>query len=140
MALASVQGSSAEAAAYTADGNLLDIYWQVAETTHPTAKLHYARLAAFLAFVGVLTAALAVMISLPEAEGGPIILQSCMALGAMGLLVSVAFSAHEVRARRASGPQPDSDAAEYTTSGIYHASAGFFAFVVVISAALLLVR
>jgi hypothetical protein len=140
MALASVQGSSVEAAAYTADGYLLDIYRQVAETTHPTTTPHYARLAAFLAFVAVVTAALAVLISLPEDGGGPIILQSCIALGAMGVLVSVAFSAHEVRAGRASGLQAGPDRAMYTTSGIYHASAGFFAFVVMISAALLLVR
>jgi hypothetical protein len=140
MALASVQASSVEAAASTADGYLLEIYRQIAETTHPTATPHYARLAAFLAFVGLVTAALAVMISLPEDGGGPVIPQWCIALGAIGLLVSVAFSAQEVRARRESGLQDDPDAAVYTTSGIYHASAGFFAFVLVISAALLLIR
>ena len=139
MALASVQGS-AEASAYAADGYLLEIYQQVAETTRPVATPRYARLAAFLAFVGLVTAALAVMISLPEDSSGPLIPQLCMALGAIGLVVSVAFSAQEVRARHAFGLQTDPDAAVYTTSSIYHASAGFFALIVLISAALLFVR
>ena len=139
MALVSVQGS-AEASAYAPDGYLLEIYQQVAETTRPVATPRYARLAAFLGFVGLVTAALAVLISLPEDGRGPVIPQSCMALGAIGLVVSVAFSAQEVRARRAFGLQTDPDTAVYTTSGIYHASAGFFALIVLISAALLFVR
>ena len=139
MALASVQGS-AEASAYTADGYLLEIYQQIAETTRPVATPRHARLAAFLAFVGLLTATLAILVSLPEDRGGPVIPQLCMALGAIGLLVSVALSGHEVRARHASGLQTDPDAAVYTTSSIYLASAGFFALIVLISAALLLVR
>ena len=139
MALASVQGS-AEGSTYAADGNLLEIYQQVAETTRPVATPRYARLAAFLAFVGLVTAALAVLVSLPEDGGGPGIPQLCMGLGAIGLLVSVAFSAQEARAVRVSGLQTDPDAAAYTTSSIYHASAGFFALSVLISAALLFVR
>ena len=139
MALASVQGS-AEASAYAADGYLLEIYQQVAETTRPVATPRYARLAAFLAFVGLMTAALAVLVSLPEDGGGPVIPQSCMALGVIGLLVSIAFSAQEARAVRASGLQTDQDTAVDTTSGIYHASAGFFAIIVLISAALLFVH
>ena len=139
MALASVQGS-AEASAYAADGYLLEIYQQVAETTRPVATPRHARLAAFLAFVGLVTAALAVLVSLPEDGGGPMIPQSCMALGAIGLLVSIALSAQEARAVRASGLQTHPDAAVYTTSGIYHASAGFFAIIVLISAALLFVH
>jgi hypothetical protein len=139
MALASVQGS-AEASAYAADGYLLEVYQQVAETTRPVATPRYARLAAFLAFVGLVIAALAVLVSLPEDRGGPMIPQSCIALGVIGLLVSVAFSAQEARAFRASGLQTDPDAAAYTTSSIYKASAGFFALIVLISAGLLLVR
>ena len=139
MALASIQGT-ADAPAYTADGYLLDIYQQIADTTRPVATPRYARLTAFLAFVGFVTAALAVLVSLPEDGGGPVISSSCMELGVIGLLVSVAFAAQETRAVRASGLQADPDAAVYTTSGIYHASAGFFAFVVAISAALLLVH
>ena len=99
MALASVQGS-AEASAYAADGYLLEIYQQVAETTRPVATPRYARLAAFLAFVGLVTAAFAVLVSLPEDGGGPVIPQLCMALGVIGLLVAVAFSAQEARAVR----------------------------------------
>ena len=56
MALASIQGS-ADASANPVDAYLLEIYRQVAETTRPTATPRYARLAAFLAFVGVVTAA-----------------------------------------------------------------------------------
>ena len=139
MALASVQGS-AEASASTADASLLEIYRQVAETTRPTATPRPARLAAFLAFVGFVTAALAVMVSLAEEAGGSVMPQLSMALGAIGLVVSVAFSAQEARARRAFGLQIDRDAAAYATSSIYHASAGFFAFIVAISAGLLLIR
>jgi hypothetical protein len=139
MALASVQGS-AEASASTADAYLLEIYRQVAETSRPAATPRSARLAAFLAFVGLVTAALAVMVSFSEEAGGSVMPQVSMALGAIGLVVSVVFSAQEVRARRTLGLQIDRDAAAYTTSGIYQASAGFFAFIVVISAGLLLVR
>ena len=139
MALASVQGS-AEASAYAADGYLLEIYQQVAETTRPVATPRYARLAAFLAFVGLVTAAFAVLVSLPDDGGGPVIPQTCVALGAIGLLVSIAFSAQEARAVRASGLQTDPDAAAYATSSIYHASTGFFAVIVLISAALLFVH
>jgi hypothetical protein len=87
-----------------------------------------------------MTAALAVMVSLTEDPSGPLIPQLCMALGAIGLLVSVAFSAQEARAVRASGFQTDPDATAYTTSSIYQASAGFFAVIVLISAALLFVH
>jgi hypothetical protein len=86
------------------------------------------------------SAALAVLVSLPEGGGSSVIPQSCMALGAIGLLVSVAFSAQEARAIRGSGLQTDPDAAAYTTSSIYLASAGFFAFIVLISTGLLFVR
>ena len=139
MALASVQGS-AEASAYPADGYLLETCEQVAETTRPVATPRYAHLAAFLAFVGLVTAALAVLVSLPADGGNPVIPQSCMALGAIGLLVSVTFSAQEARAVRASGLKADPDAAVYTTSSIYHASTGFFGLIVLISSALLFVR
>jgi hypothetical protein len=139
MALASVQGS-AEVSASPVDAYLLDIYRQVAESTRPTATPRSARLAAFLGFVGLATAVLAVMVSLPEDGGGPVVPQLCIGLGAIGLLVSVAFSAQEARAGRASGLEADPDARAYATSSIYHASAGFFALIVLISAALLLVR
>lgn len=139
MALVSVQGS-AEAAANTVDAYLPDISWQAAEANHPTSTIRYARLAAFLAFVGLVTAALAVLVSLPDDGSVSAIPQSCIALGAIGLLVSIALSAQEIRAGRTSDLRADPDAAAYATASIYHASAGFFAVIVVISAALLLVR
>ena len=138
MALASVQGS-AEASANSVDAYLLEIYRQVAETTRPTATPRYARLAGFLAFVGFVTAALAVMVSLPD-PNGPLIPTLCMTLGAIGLVVSVAFYALELRAGRTFDIATDSDTASDTTSSIYLASTGFFAFTIVMASALLLVR
>ena len=140
MALASVQGSAAEASTGPVDAYLLEIYRQVAESTRPVASPRYARLAAFLAFVGVVTAALAVLVALPEDSSGPLVPASCMALGAIGVAVSVAVYALEIRGRRDLGVETDSDAAVYTTSSIYLASIGFFAFTIAISAALLLIR
>jgi hypothetical protein len=139
MALASAQGS-AEVSANPADAYLLEVYRQVADNPLRTATPPYARLAAFLAFVGVVTAALAVMVALPESPSGSLVQVLSMAIGAIGIAVSIASYALEVRASRASGGGTDSDAAAYTTSSIYLASTGFFAFTVVISAALLLVR
>jgi hypothetical protein len=139
MALASVQGS-AEVSAYAADGYLLEIYRQVAETTRPTATPRYAPLAAFLAFVGLVTATLAVLVSLPEDSSGPLIPALCMALGSIGLVVSVAFYALEIRARRGFDIGIDSDGAADATSSIYLASIGFFAFTIAMAAALILIR
>ena len=139
MALASVPGS-AEVSAYAADGYLLEVYRHVAETTRPTATPGYARLAAFLAFVGILTATLAVMVSLPEGSSSPLIPALCVALGAVGLVVSVAFYALEIRARRTFDPQIESDGAADAPASIYLASSGFFAFTIVMGLALLLVR
>lgn len=140
MALASVQPSAAEASTGPVDGYLLDIYRQVAESTRPAATPRYARLAAFLAFVGVVTAALAVMVALPEDSSGPLVLALCMALGAIGVAVSIGVYALEIRGRHASDVETDSDAAAYTCASIYLASTGFFAFTIAISAALLLIR
>ena len=138
MVLASVQGSP-EVSAYAADGYLLEIYRQVAETTPPTATPRYARLAAFLAFVGLVTATLAVMVSLPEGSSSPLIPTLCIVLGAIGLVVSVAFYALEIRARRAFEITVDPDAAD-TTSSIYLASTGFFTFTIAMAGALILIR
>ena len=139
MALASVQGS-ADTSANPVDAYVFETYRQVAETTRPTVTPRYARLAAFLTFVGVVTAALAILVAVQEDAGGPVVTQVWIALGVIGLLVSVVFSAQEVRASHVSGLESDRDAAAYATSSIYKACAGFFALVVVISAALLLVR
>jgi hypothetical protein len=139
MALASVQGSSAEASASPVDAYLLEIYRQVAESTRPTAAPRYARLASFLAFVSLVTTAFAVLVSLPDDAGGLVIAELCLALAATGLMVSAAFYALEIRARRPFALQTHTDAGANATSSIYLASSGFFAFTVAIAVALLLV-
>jgi len=139
MALAAIQGS-ADTAANPVDAYMLEIYRQVAETSRPTATRPYARLAAFLAFVGVVTTALAVMVALPEDAGGPVVAGALIALGAIGLLVSVAFYAMDLRTGRALDARTASDAAGDTTTSIYLASAGFFVFTIAMASALLLVR
>jgi len=140
MALASVQGSAAEASTSPVDGYLLEMYRQVAESTRPTATPRYARLAAFLAFVSLVTTALAVLVSMPDDAGGQTIAQLCLALTATGLAVSVATSAVEIRARRALDGQAPAAAVADATSSIYLASTGFFAFTVAVAVALILVR
>jgi hypothetical protein len=140
MALASVQGSAVESSTSPADGYLLEIYRQVAESTRPTASPGYGRLAAFLAFVSLVTTALAVLISLPDDTGGQTIPQMCLALTVTGLVVSAGFTTVEIRARRALDGQTTNDAGADATSSIYLASTGFFAFTVVIALALTLVR
>jgi hypothetical protein len=139
MALASIQGS-VDTAANPVDAYLLEIYRQVAETTRPTATPRYARLATFLAFVGVMTAALAVLVAVPEDAGGPVITGARIGLGVIGLLVSLAFYATDMRPRGAIHIRATADAATDTTSSIYLASAGFFVFAIAMASALLLVR
>jgi hypothetical protein len=140
MALATVQGSSAEASAGPVDGYLLEMYRQVAESTRPTAAPRYARLAAFLAFVSLVTTALAVLVSLPDDAAGPLIAELCLALAATGMVVSAAFSVLEIRAGEGFSVRNDTHAGADATSSIYLASTGFFAFTVAIAVGLLLVR
>jgi hypothetical protein len=136
MALATIQGSSAD----PVDAYLLEIYRQAAETTRPAATPRYARLAAFLAFVGVVTAALAVMVALPDDAVSPAIAEARIGFGVFGLAVSVAFCAVDIRTRPALDVRTALDAAADTTSSIYLASAGFFVFTIAMASALLLVR
>ena len=78
------------------------------------------------AFVGLVTAALAVLFSLPEVGGGPLVPRRAWRSGSSGSW----FRSRSLRrkpGRRASGLQTDLDAAAYTTSSIYQASVGFFA-------------
>jgi hypothetical protein len=136
MALATIQGSSAD----PVDAYLLEIYRQAAETTRPAATPRYARLAAFLAFVGVVTAALTIMVALPDDAVSPAIAGARIGFGVFGLAVSVAFYAVDIRSRHALDVRTALDAAADTTSSIYLASAGFFVFTIAMASALLLVR
>jgi hypothetical protein len=139
MALASIQGS-ADGSAGPLDAYLLEIHRQVAETTRPAGAPRYARLAAFLAFVGVMTVALAVIVALPEDAGDPVLTGAMIAVGVIGLVVSAASYAVDIRTRRALDIRTAPDAPADTTSGIYLASAGFFVFTIAMASALLLVH
>jgi len=139
MGLASIHGS-ADSSANPVDAYLLEFYQQVAETARPVADPRYARLAAFLVFVGAMTASMAVMVALPEDAGGPVVTAGLIALGVIGLLVSVAFYAVDMGARRALDAGTAPVAATDTTSSIYLASAGFFVFTISMASALLLVH
>jgi hypothetical protein len=138
MALASVQGS-AEVSAYAADGYLLEIYQQVAETTRPVATPRYARLAGFLAFVGVVTAfwpcfhgpSGTVTLLFTDVEGSTLLVQ------ALGAGYQYALDGHR---RHESGRSARTEALADTAASIYLASIGFFAFAVAIGTALLLLR
>jgi hypothetical protein len=140
MALASIQGSAAEASTGPVDAYLVEIYRQVAESARPIAAPRYARLTAFLGFVGVVTTALAILVSMPDDAGAPGIPALCLALATTGLLVAAAFFAVEVHAHRALDRQAIADAGADATSTIYLASTGFFAFTVAIALGLLVVR
>ena len=95
---------------------------------------------AFLAFVGLVTAVLAVIFTVPEGESGPMIPAVCMTLGVIGLLVSIAFYALDGHRQHVSGQASRTVAPTDTAASIYLASIGFFGFAVAIGTALLLLR
>lgn len=140
MAFASIPGTTTDGATSPVDAYLLDMYRQAAETTRPTDGLRAASIRSFLAFVGVVTAVLAVLFTIPESESGPLVPTVCMTLGVIGLAVSIAFYALDGHRRRGSNPSTRIDAATDTAASIYLASIGFFAFAIAIGTALLLLR
>jgi hypothetical protein len=79
------------------DEYLLEVYRQAGENARMYANSRFSNLGAFLTYVSLLTAALAVLFTALEGSTGPLIPAACMALGVMGLLVSVLFYALEVR-------------------------------------------
>ncbi len=99
-----------------------------------------ASIGAFLAFVGLVTAVLAVLFTVPEGESGPLVPAVCMTLGVIGLAVSIAFYALDGHRQRGSGRSARIDAPTDTAASIYLASIGFFGFAVAIGTALLLLR
>jgi hypothetical protein len=140
MALASIPGALTDGSTSPVDAYLLEVYRQAAETTRPSADRRFSSVGAFLTFVGLLTAALAVLFSAPEGSTSPLMPAVCVVLGVFGLLVSIAFFALEIRRQKAIGGQARFDGPTYAASSIYQASIGFFGFAVVIGTALLLVR
>jgi hypothetical protein len=140
MALASIPATPTDGSTSSVDAYLLEVYRQAAETTRPSADPRFSSIVAFLTFVGLLIAALAVLFSVPEGSSSPLMPAVCVVLGVIGLVVSMAFYALEVRRQQASGGGARFDGPTYATSSIYQASIGFFGFAVVIGTALLLVR
>jgi len=140
MALASIPASPADGTASPVDAYLLEIYRQAAETARPSTHSRLASVGAFLTIVSLLTVALVVLFAVLDGSSGPLGAGACIALGAIGLVVSTAFYAQELRRHRTSGRDDGLDAAAYATSSIYQASIGFFGFAVVIATALLLVH
>ena len=141
MALASIPASATDGSTSPMDAYLLEVYRQAAESARPPAYARFFSLGAFLTIVGLLTVALAVLFSVLEASSGPLRPAASIALGVLGLVVSTAFYALEVRRhhphrRDGSLDQP----AAYATSSIYQASIGFFGFAILIAAALMLVH
>jgi hypothetical protein len=138
MALASIPATPTEGSTSPMDAYLLDVYRQAAESARPSGR--FSSPGAFLTIVGLLTAALVVLFSVLEGSSDAIRPAACVALGAIGLVVSTAFYVMDLHRRHASREEAPFDQAIYATSSIYQASIAFFGFAVAISAALLLVR
>jgi hypothetical protein len=140
MALASIPASSTDGSTSPLDAYLLEVYRQAAESARPSADTRFSSLGAFLTFVGLLTAALAVLFSVPEGPSSQFIPAASMALGVIGLLVSIVFYALEVRRHQAFAVESQTSGSTCATASIYQASIGFFGFAIIIAAALLLLR
>jgi hypothetical protein len=140
MALASTPGTTTDGVTSPVDAYLLEMYRQAAETTRPSAGARASSIGAFLAFVGLVIAVLAVIFTIPEGESGPLIPAVCMTLGVVGLAVSISFYALDGRRQGGSGRSARLDAETDTAASIYLASIGFFGFAVAIGTALLLLR
>ena len=93
-----------------------------------------------LAFVGIVTAVLAVIFTVPDVESGPLVPAVCMMLGVIGLAVSIAFFALDGHRQHGSSQSARIGAPTDTATSIYLASIGFFGFAVAIGTALLLLR
>lgn len=140
MALASIPGATTDGTTSPVDAYLLDLYVQAAESARPAADPAYSSIRAFLIFVGLVTAALVVLFAVSEGSSGSLVPTASVALGIIGMVVSIGFYASEVRRDRALRHETRVDDSTYATSSIYQASIGFFAFAIIIGAALLLVR
>ncbi len=138
------------------DDYLLEGHRQAGENARLYATSRLSNLGAFLTYLSLLTAALAILFSSLESSTGPVIPAACMALGFLGLLASVLFYALEIRHHRwefrefaivASATDPTWTqrgplglSANNAPYGIYKASIGFFGLTIVIAAGLLVLR
>ena len=140
MALASIPGTTTDGATSPVDAYLLEMYRQAAENTRPSAGARASSIGAFLAFVGLVTAALAVLFTVPEGESGPLVPTVCMTLGIIGLAVSIAFYALEIAPAARVGPVGPHRCADGRGREHLPGLDGFFGFAVAIGTALLLLR
>jgi hypothetical protein len=79
------------------DEYLLEVYRQTCDNSRMYATSRFSNLSAFLTYVSLLTAGLAVLLSGMADTTGPLIPMACTAVGCMGLIVSVLFFALEIR-------------------------------------------
>jgi len=140
MALAPNPGTTTDGATSPVDAYLLEMYRRAAETTRQSEGAQAASIGAFLAFVGLVTAVLALIFTFPEGESGPLVPAVCMMLGVIGLAVSIAFYALDAHRQHGSGQSARIGAPADAAASIYLASIGFFGFAVAIGTALLLLR
>jgi hypothetical protein len=140
MTLASIPSPATDGSSSPMDAYLLEAYREAAESARPSTHARFVHLTAFLAIVSLLTATLAVLFSVLDGTSGPIRPVACMAVGVIGLVVSLVFYAMELRRSRDLDPAATLDVPTDATAGIYQASIGFFGFVVAIATALLLVH
>jgi hypothetical protein len=129
MDLASVPGS-------TTATDLRDAHQQAGVSVREDAGPRFWILTTYLAYLAIVTALMASLLSNLESSPGILIPVSCASLGVMGMLVTAVFLGLEVRRNR----RLDGRVAGEATYGVYLASIGYFALTVVIASALLLVR
>ena len=140
MTLASSPGTTTDGTTNPVDAYLLEMYRQAAEGTRSSEGARASSIGAFLAFVGLVTAVLAILFSVPEAESGTLVPTVCMTLGVIGLAVSIAFYTLDGHRQRGTGQAATIGAPTDAAASIYLASIGFFGFAVAIGTALLLLR
>jgi hypothetical protein len=129
MDLASVPGS-------TTATDLRDAHQQAGASVRDDAGPRFWILTTYLAYLAIVTALMASLLSNLESSPGVLVPVSCASLGVMGVLVTMVFLGLEVRQNRRLAGRVAGEA----TYGVYLASIGYFALTVVIASALLLVR
>jgi hypothetical protein len=91
------ESSVAPAEPHAVDEYLLEVYRQTCDNSRMYATSRFSNLSAFLTYVSLLTAGLAVLLSGLGDATGPLIPMAALAIGFMGLVVSVLFFALEIR-------------------------------------------
>ena len=140
MALASNPGASIDTSISPIDAYLFDAYEMAAEADRPSVLARFLSLGSFLGFAALMTTALAMLFNVADGSSGPSISSWALALGVVGLVVSVTFFVVEARRQESLPRLPTVVHTTDAVSSLYLASIGFFTFTISISAALLLLR